>query len=56
MKRAPQEIRDFIAYQRTAFSHQDADKACGREWVCACAACRIVRAWEKAKAQKQNGR
>lgn len=26
-----------------AQEHADADRACGRNWVCACAACRIAR-------------
>jgi hypothetical protein len=29
--------------QKTAERHADADKSCGREWVCACGACRRVR-------------
>ncbi len=27
----------------TAVRHQEADKACGREWECACSACHILR-------------
>jgi hypothetical protein len=30
--------------QQVAKSHQEADKTCGRDWVCACGACQIVRA------------
>lgn len=31
------------AQLETARQHRDADRACGRNWVCACAACRTVR-------------
>lgn len=32
------------ALKATANKHRAADAACGRSWVCACGACRIVRA------------
>lgn len=34
----------------TAREHRAADAACGREWVCACAACRNVRKASRAAA------
>lgn len=33
------------SFQQTALSHMRADHDCAREWECACAACRCVRAW-----------
>lgn len=34
-------VPDYVAVRA---EHVAADKACGREWVCACGACRIIRA------------
>lgn len=33
--------------EHTADMHRSADAACGREWVCVCAACRMVRGASK---------
>lgn len=34
----------LATFDEVARDHAAADAACGREWVCACAACRTVRA------------
>lgn len=47
-------VRGDSAYYRlkrfrgVAAQHQAADAACGRDWVCACAACKTVRERESA--------
>ncbi len=33
----------FPTYKQTATAHKAADKRCGREWVCMCGACRMIR-------------
>jgi hypothetical protein len=34
----------LLSLEETARAHRAADKACGRSWICACAACRQSRA------------
>lgn len=41
-------LSDFLrSATDVAVEHVAADRACGREWVCACAACRATRATMK---------
>ena len=40
--------------ERTAQRHANADKACHREWICACATCRMVRKTEWQPGGKQS--
>lgn len=44
----PEEIGMTIrSAEEIANEHKKADEACGREWECACGACRRVRAWDE---------
>ncbi len=41
----PEHYQDLVRtrWDAIAREHEAADKACGREWCCACAACRSLR-------------
>ena len=42
-RRLPRRLEHIRSAEQVAQEHKAADKACGREWECACGACNTAR-------------